>query len=226
MKTNQSAMTGQKAPRFSSFRPWVLACAVALAFSTLAGCANQSVRPNAEAISANQMVDQQMNQAVQSVDQSLKLLVQLDRGDEGARKPGFIGQTIAGAKAPNATAPVMPKKAQPQTVLAQKQELARLNYNRLALKARMKAQWNGSASDLLKQVAQAIDFRYQESGAATLPKIHLNEPDTTVENVLSMTADQLKPAGFIKVLVGPRVICLVRSSSPEATCPAAFAQAH
>ena len=196
---------------------------LAVSLLALGGCAAQSPRPTA-APSADGFVTDQMSGTISSVDQNLKLLVALDRGDAGPRKDGFIGDTIAGAKAPNKAAPAMPGKAQPQTDLAKQQDQERLSYNRLALKARMKAQWDGSAADFLRQVAQTVDYRYQETGAATLPDIHLKQADSTVEQALSAAAAQISPAGSIKVLIGPRVICLVRSSSAEATCPAAFAR--
>lgn len=221
MKTNRNEMPGV-AVFSSTSRRISVAMAMALAMTALSGCAGHTTRPPPSMSGASQMVDNQMDQTISSVDRSLKLLVQLDRGDEGARKDGFIGDTVAGARAPNKSAPAMPSHAQPQTRLGQEQERARISYNRLALKARMNAQWDGSASDLLRQVASTVHYRYQEVGAATLPDIHIKQGDSSVETVLQVTADQIKPAGSIRVLTGPRVICLVRSTSSTAVCPAAF----
>jgi hypothetical protein len=197
-----------------------------LTFSLLAlsGCGAQRTRPTTTDTGAGGYVDGQMAQTIDSVDRSLKVLVSLERGDAGSRKDGFIGDTVAGAKTPNASGPAMPNKAQPQTDLAQREEQARLSYNRQALQARVKAQWDGSASELLRTIAQRIDYRYQEVGAATLPDVHLTLKDASAETVLSETANQIKPAGSIRVLTGPRVVCLVRSTSADANCAAAFSR--
>lgn len=163
-------------------------------------------------------VNNSMSQTVASVDRSLKELVSLSRGDEGPRKSGFLGDTVAGASGPNRAAPAMPARAQPQTAMGKKEEQARLNYNRLALQTRVKTIWNGAPRDVLRQLAQRIDYRFAEVGPGILPDVHLNHPDATVQDVLGDVANQLRPAGGVKVLVGPRQICLVHGSL-DTPCP-------
>jgi hypothetical protein len=191
---------------------------VSMASLVLGGCATSQARPRSTGQNTDAYVDSRMSQTVDSVDRSLKVLVSLNRGDEGPRKSGFLGDTVAGASGPNLAAPAMPGRAQPQTALGQKEDQARLNYNRLALQTRVNAVWNGTASDLLRQLSQRIDYRFAEVGPGLLPDVHVNKPDSTVQDVLGEVASQLRPAGAIKVLVGPREICLVHGSLDTA-CP-------
>lgn len=190
---------------------------VALA-GLLGGCATNQHRAPSASDNTDAYVSDHMSQTIDSVDKSLKVLVSLSRGDEGPRKPGYLGDTIAGASGPNKSAPAMPSKAQPDTALGKKEEQERLNYNRLALQTRVKAVWNGSASGLLSQISSRINYRFAEVGPGVLPEVHLNKPDATVEDVLGEVANQIKPAGAVKVLVGPRQVCLVHGSA-DTPCP-------
>jgi hypothetical protein len=185
---------------------WVVVMGLALS-----GCATSNTRPTPSAAqNTDAYVSDHMSQTIDSVDQSLKVLVSLSRGDEGPRKPGFIGDTIAGASGPNKTAPAMSYAAGPQTDLGQQQERERLAANRAALQTHVKAVWNGQPGPLLSQISSHINYGFFEAGSGTLPDVHLSQYDATVEDVLADVAGQIKPAGAIKVLVGPRQVCLIR----------------
>lgn len=186
---------------------------VALMGLALSGCAASNTRPDPTAAqNTDAYVSGHMSQTIDSVDRSLKVLVSLSRGDEGPRKPGFIGDTIAGASGPNKSAPIVSNKAMPETSLGQQEERDRLAANRQALQTRVKAVWNGQPGPLLSQISSTIHYGFFEAGTGSLPDIHLNKPDASVEDVLGEVANQIKPAGAVKVLVGPRQVCLVHGS--------------
>ena len=188
--------------------------------AVLTGCASTAPRGPSAAQRTDAYVSNQMSKTINSVDESLRELVALSRGDAGPRKDGFIGDTVAGVSGPDHAAPRMPERAQMDTALGQRQEQARLNYNRLALQTRVKAVWNGQANDLLRQLAPGIHYQFVEVGAGPLPDVHLNQPSATVEDVLGTVAKQLQPQGAIKVLTGPRQICLVHGDL-NVPCPPA-----
>lgn len=192
----------------------------ALLMGSLAGCASNAPRGPTAGQRTDAFVTNQMSQTINSVDESLRELVTLSRGDAAPRKSGFIGDTVAGASGATKAAPSMPTRAQPDTPLGQRQEQERLNYNRLALQTRVKAVWNGQANDLLRQLAPSIHYQFVEVGAGELPDVHLNQPSSTVEDVLGSIAKQLQPKAAIKVLTGPRQICLVHGDL-NVPCPPA-----
>lgn len=192
----------------------------ALLIGLLSGCASTATRDPSASQRTDAYVTGQMSQTIESVDESLRELVALSRGDAGPRKRGFIGDTVAGAAGPDHAAPRMPERAQLDTPLGQRQEQERLNYNRLALQTRVKAVWNGQVNDLLRQLAPAIHYQFVEVGAGELPTVHMNQPSATVEDVLGAAAKQIQPKAAIKVLTGPRQICLVHGDL-NTPCPPA-----
>ncbi len=196
----------------------------------VAGCASMGTHANHavdQQSATRSFVDQRMANAVSSAASSLKLLVALDNGDAGARKPGFIGSTVAGASTQPSIAPSLPLVAQPQTpegrsALAATQAAAaaataaRIAYNRLALDQLIRAHWHGSAAGLLRQVSNAIGYRYVEDGTGYVPDVTVHKDRATATDVLEAVADQISPI-TVKVLVGPRVICLAHAG-PQAQC--------
>lgn len=137
---------------------------------------------------AQQFVDDQMSQALSSIDQSLKTLVVLERGGEAPRKAGPIGTTVAGAA--GASRPVVQPPPPPADVSV--------------LEKRARIQWNGSASELLSTLAKGIGYTYREVGASRPLTVRLPDQELTIKELLSSTAAQIDGKAGIRLNTNSR----------------------
>jgi len=214
--------------------PLVLATLTALLASpsVFAGNAKKNAEVDAQArASAQTMVDESMARSLQNIDQSLNVLVGLNRGGEPPRvAPAAYGNMDTNALAPTvagaarkvevdervAVAPVI---APPQT--ATEKERAARHEAELdqALDRRVDISWNGSAYELLNSLSKQIGYQFAQgrrSVAAGVvdPRIdaHVKVSMTgvTVREVLQSVATQVEGKADVFVSVPERSISLLR----------------
>lgn len=171
----------------------LLACAIA-------GCATTTTAsrraPNDGG--AQQFVDSQMSQALNSIDNSLKTLVILDRGGEAPRKPGPIGTTVAGAAGPS-QAPLPAPVSRVASVAADASILSK----------RARIQWRGAPSQLLATLAKNVGYMYEEVGSGSVSQVHIPDQEMSVRELLSKTASQIEGQADIRVDTVTRRIQLI-----------------
>lgn len=154
-------------------------------------------------------VSDEMNGTISSVERSLRLLVSLERGDEGPRNSNPIGTTIAGAASSNTPAVVMPARALPDSKLGQ----ARIQEHREAtardLQTRVRLKWTGDASSFLRELSNRVGFSFRPVGV-DFPVVSIDMKDATIEEVLREVARQIDSTADIKVDVSARRVDLIR----------------
>ena len=155
-------------------------------------------------------VQQQMNDTISSVERSLRVLVELERGDEGPRNSNPIGTTVAGAVGANTSPVPVSKQLNPDSPAGQ----AKIAEQRAAtfkdLETRVKLNWTGEADDLLRQLSSRVGFSY--SGGVSTKVVHVDYKDATVREVLSEVARQLNGVADVKLDVAKRHLELAKKS--------------
>lgn len=172
----------------------LLACAVA-------GCATTTTtsRRAPNDAGAQQFVDAQMSQALNSIDNSLKTLVILDRGGEAPRKPGPIGSTVAGAAGPS--------QAPLPAPVSRVSSVATADASILSKRARI--QWRGAPSQLLATLAKNVGYMYEEVGSGAVSQVNIPDQEMSVRELLSKTAAQIEGQADIRVDTVTRRIQLI-----------------
>lgn len=187
----------------------VVLSVVFLAF--LSGCASHASRPLPT--TNNQFVNQEMGSTIHSIQKSLQVLVDLERGDEGPRKTTALGPTIAGAATANRAPVSMPSVASTQTALGQ----ARISENRFQtnrdLDTRVRLNWTGKADELLGALSQKVGFSFVVTGTSNIvPVVYVNQDNTTVKEVLKNLATQVDSVADIRVDTASRRVTLAYRS--------------
>lgn len=181
----------------------------AVAFVLLSGCASSSyTRAPAPSPAASGFVSQEMGNTMRSIEQSLQVLVDLERGDEGPRKSTALGMTVAGAAGPNTSPVQMPNTAVPQSELGQARIAEHRQMSRQDLNTRVRLVWTGDADALLRELSRKVGFAYSTSGVGQLPVVHLNHKEATVEQVLKDVAQQVDDVADVKVDTTKRRVIL------------------
>lgn len=137
-------------------------------------------------------VDGKMRTTIDSIDQSLKVLVLLERGDQPARKSPPLGYTVAGAAGPY-RAPISVATTAPSSVLDKK---VRIN-------------WDGSAEQLLASMASQLGMSYAKVGSGTVPRVRIQGKVSTVRDILEQVANQTSSAADVRVDLSTRRIELI-----------------
>lgn len=174
----------------------------------LTGCATQKKGVTDEDAQAQAYVDQQMLKTVKSVDNSLKDLIAITRGDEKPRsQTAPIGSTVAGrstgmlSKAPLQVSSVTPSgdTQMSRNLIAQK------------LDAKMNITWNDDAADLLRDISNRIGFSYYTVGSSNgiNTKVKINARNETVKTILGRVAEQIDGKADVKVDIAQKTIKLV-----------------
>lgn len=181
----------------------------AVAVALLSGCAStSSSRAPAPSTSASGFVSQEMGGTIRSIEQSLNVLVELERGDEGPRKSSALGMTVAGAAGPNAAPVGMPNKAVPGSEIGQARIAEHRQLSRQDLNTRIRLVWTGDAEGLLRELSRKVGFAYSTSGTGQAPVVHLNHKEATVEQVLRDIAHQIDAVADVKVDTANRRVVL------------------
>lgn len=181
----------------------------AVAVALLSGCASTShSRAPAPAASASGFVSQEMGGTIRSIEQSLNVLVELERGDEGPRKSSALGMTVAGADGPNAAPVGMPNRAVPNSEIGQARIAEHRQLSRQDLNTRIRLVWTGDAEGLLRELSRKVGFSYSASGTGQAPVVHLNHQAATVEQVLRDVAQQIDAVADVKVDTANRRVVL------------------
>lgn len=182
-----------------------------LSLTSISGCSSMHSRRTSEVSDGNTSayVNGHMDNVINSVDTSLKNLVQLERGDEGPRKNTPLGSTIAGAAGPNAAPYAMASKAALDTPLGQSQNNERLHQNREILNTRVKLDWEGESSGFLSALAGKVGYRFSIVGNGIDPLIKIHVKDATIQSVLTDVANQINQKADIHVDIDTRCISLV-----------------
>ncbi len=182
---------------------------LAVALLTLTGCAsNPSYSRVSSPAPQNGFVSQEMGNTISSIEKSLQVLVELDRGDEGPRKSNALGMTIAGASGPNAAPVQMPTKAGSDTNIGKAEISAQKAQTQRDLSTRIRLTWTGPADDLLGELSRRVGFSFSSSGSGQAPVVHINEKDTTVEQVLRSISTQVDAVADVKVDTTQRKVIL------------------
>ena len=180
--------------------------------ATLVGCASNQPKllTTDNTYQTQQEVDSSMAQAVQGINNSLKTLTSLDRGNLVAPDKGPLRTSVAYDLNTKDVAPIavdMPKTTPLKGTHSYDNKVVmdeQLNTDQLAKK--VKITWDGSASELLRQISTTIGFSYFTSGQfVSVPSVKLDTSRNgdTVEHVLKSIADQISSSADVNVNVSP-----------------------
>ena len=198
--------------------------------SVLASSKKQAELDARERASAQSMVDAKMTETMQSIDQSLNVLVGLTRGGEPPRvAPAAYGNTQPNALAPtvagnarlvdqDARVQVAPAILPPHTATEIERAAAKEKALNEALNRRVDVSWNGYAHDLLAKLSEQIDYNFAQGRTAVgtskeAPiKVHVkvSADNATVRDVLQKVANQVEGKADVFVSVPQRSISLLR----------------
>lgn len=177
--------------------------AIALALSGCASMGNTTTFTPEQQAAAR--VDQEMQQTASSIDQSLRSLVVLERGDAGPRKADPIGSTVAGAAGPD-RAPIQVPRAPTGNGAASR---ALLTASAGQLDQHVRIHWKDGAIDLLKKLADAAGYDFQVVGDGKDPRVNLRADDESIKDVLGQVADQVDAQADVRVSTASKRIQLV-----------------
>lgn len=158
--------------------------------------------PNQQQAAQNQtqeFVDARMHETLTSIDSHLNTLVSLSRSGEAPRKPGIIGPTVAGAAGPARPIGTPATPYHPPMVVATDDIMSR----------RVRIQWNGSASDLLKSMSSQLGFSFHQT-APVYGKVRLEGDSLTVEQTLNLIAKQIHGQADIVLSLPNRSLTLAK----------------
>lgn len=194
------------------FRSRLGLVASAVAVALLSGCASTSYTRAPAPVEQDGFVSGEMGGTIRSIEQSLQVLVDLERGDEGPRKPTALGMTVAGAAGPNAAPMQMPSVAGPQTDLGKQRADDQRQLSRQALGKKIRLNWTGEADGLLRELSRKVGFAFATTGTGKAPVVHVSQKETTVEQVLRDVAGQIDAVADIKVDPSKRTVTLAYKS--------------
>lgn len=195
-----------------------LALAVALATLTLSACAttaSQRTRDQAASAAARDaFVQEQVGKTLASIDGSLQVLVELERGDEGPRRSTALGTTVAGAAGQNRPPVQMAEVAGPKTATGQAREAAAAAALRAKaqqdLATRVRLEWTGQADGLLRELSSRVGFNFAIRGPnRAAPVVQVKHANATVEQVLRDIAHQVDAVADVRVDPAKREVALV-----------------
>lgn len=171
------------------------------------------------------MVDKEMLESVQNINNSLNVLVDLNRGGEGPRtqpakygntSPDPLAQTVAGQmRQPysNARMPDMAPLIPPKTY----QEIQRELGGYSVLDTRIEISWTGSPEGLLSSLADRVGYRFMQGSAKVgaykrggYRPITVNERDISVKDLLEKVSAHLNSQADVFVSVPQKTISLLR----------------
>lgn len=186
-----------------------IALATLAAVIALSGCAtNSSYSRVSPAPAQSGFVSQEMGNTISSIEKSLQVLVDLERGDEGPRKGSALGMTVAGAAGANAAGVHMPNQAGAETRVGQAEIASQKAQTQRDLSTRVRLTWTGPADELLGELSRRVGFSFSESGAGKAPVVHINEKDATIEQVLRKISTQVDATADVKVDTTKRKVIL------------------
>lgn len=146
----------------------------------LMGCTTTK-KPVPTAYAADSFVQQEMKASVQSIEQDLRVLVDLSKGDVAPRHPSAIGSTVAGAVA------ARPAPLEPAPISsAQDRAMAEK-----ALDTRIRIQWTGPADGLLGDLAKTVGFQLHDRVKGNGPVVSIRAENITIRDVLARVSEQL-----------------------------------
>ena len=185
---------------------WILVGAIALALAGPSPAhARKKDRDNEAAArgQTQEFVDARMHETLSSINRSLDVLVQLNRGGEPARAAGPIGATVAGAAgAPRATV-VPPASAPPAALTAPRSGSA------ADLDKKIDIQWNGSAEGLLRSIAGQVGYDFPALNKPFSVHVRMKGDRISVRQALELIAGQLDGKADIHVAPNTKTIRLV-----------------
>ena len=173
--------------------------AALLAVCSVSGAADARTPGRQSPAPSDDFIQREMGGAIASVERSLQVLVELERGDEGPRKTNALGSTVAGAAGPPRAPVPMSDLAGPDTALGQARAAERKAQGRQALGARVRLTWTGPAEGLLRDLAGRIGFEFAVRGHGSAPVVRIKRQETTVEDLLRTVAAQIEPSADIRV---------------------------
>lgn len=183
-----------------------------LAIGLLSGCAttgsNHSRHAASNASPPTGFVTQEMGNTIQSIERSLQVLVQLERGDEGPRRSNALGMTVAGAQTANQSPVAMPSTAMGPTPMGQARTQETRQATREDLATRVRLTWTGGADELLRELSRRVGFSFNTTGSGTAPVVHIDRKDATVEQILRDVAAQVDSRADIRVDTATRRVTL------------------
>lgn len=190
---------------------------VVLASIVLAsGCASTGAKPShqrntvvSSSAPSTEFVADEMNGTISSVERSLRLLVSLERGDEGPRNPNPIGTTVAGASGSNKAPIGMPSRALPDSALGKQFTESQRVKTQNDLQTRVRLKWTGDSSAFLRELSNRVGFGFNPIGS-DFPVVSVDFKDASVEEVLREVARQIEGTADIKVDVAHRRVDLIR----------------
>lgn len=212
--------------------PLALAALAALLVSPSAFAGKKTAEIEArERASAQAMVDESMAQSLSNIEQSLNVLVGLNRGGEPPRvPPAAYGNTDTNALAPTVAGAarhvdsdqrvsVAAVIAPPQTASEKERAAQRELDLNTALDRRVDVSWNGSAYDLLSSLSRQIGYQFAQ-GRRTVgdgtpdqrigARVKITANNATVRDILQQVATQVEPQADVFVSVPQRSISLLR----------------
>lgn len=158
---------------------------------------------------STEFVADEMNGTISSVERSLRLLVSLERGDEGSRNPNPIGTTVAGASSSDRAPIGMPSRALPDSNLGKQYTESQRAKTQSDLQTRVRLKWTGDSSAFLRELSSRVGFGFTPIGS-DFPVVSVDFKDATVEEVLREVARQIEGTADIKVDVAHRRVDLIR----------------
>lgn len=181
-------------------------------FVLLAGCATTRPAPPVGPSASEQYVDGAMEPVIRSIDASLKTIVVLSRGDEAPRKPGAIGDTVAGGQPPRDSlamqVPVPAARVSVPTAPDGGAAAARLNAGRSALATRMRLEWSGPIRGFLDEVGKAIGYTTEIPASLGKLNVSLKFADISAQDLLVHAADQVTTKADLRIDTETRTIRL------------------
>ena len=185
----------------------ILALSVA-SLLLVSGCSTTTHTRGPAAPAQEAFVSHEMENTIRSVEQSLQVLVDLERGDEGPRRSSALGTTVAGAAGPDEAPVDMPKVAGPDTSIGQERIETNRQQSRVDLNTRVRMTWTGEADNLLRELSRRVGFTFSTSGTGKAPVVHIKEQEATVEQVLREVARQVDASADVKVDTTQRRVIL------------------
>jgi len=176
----------------------------ALSMLTLSGCAVNKKSNQNEMQETQNYVDQQMLESVKSASNALNTLIRLERGDAAPRnetKP--LGTTVAGRSSGSAKSPFTVPDVPGGNTNASRQLIAE------NLDKKVRINWNGNPSDLLRTLANKIGFSYYTVGSVQPLKVRVVANNESIKTVLGRVAESIDGKADVKVDISKKTIQLI-----------------
>jgi len=179
---------------------------LAVSMLTLSGCAVNKKPNQNEALETQKFVDQQMLETVKSASNALNALVRIERGDAAPRnETNPLGTTVAGRPSGmGLTKPAFTVPDAPGGNTNASRQLIAQNLDK-----KVKINWNGNASDLLRTLANKIGFDYYTVGTYQPIKVRVSANNESVKTVLGRVAEAVDGKADVKVDISKKTIQLI-----------------